>query len=603
MKEMINNMKYCHEILKEARKKGNASDSGFLLKDTLMSIFIQISEFANSVVLIKYVLDNIQKGFSFEQCIPVLLMIIALNILSISFETYRDNVMRTKHIHSLAKDISRDFYIKLCRLPYQEQFNPNTKNASQFAYFNAAIAFYNSEVIVSTYVSYAIAFIINAIAAVYNGGLLGLIILVLLFVASIGTQKIAVKVNAIEFQHVMFKNKLSRKFKYYKDSVFLNKQANQILKVEDAFGFFMNKYEELLDEQAEDNVNKNKETFIYNVIRGDLFRFLYHVIFFVCFSHKLIVMHSISIGAFWACYRACLNVFGNNVVNYIGVMQQATQYVEQINLFFSVPEEDDGTEKIPVNLDADFELIFENVAFSYPGKNRRVLKNINLRIKKGESIVLLGENGAGKTTILLLLYRLLKPTEGRILLNGIDIEKYDLVQYRKMLHNMFQDFKLYPYPLASNVSLQNDYEQERDVIEKKVMDAGMRNILGRLNDGIDTKLTRLFDSDGYVPSGGETSKIGFAQQSMNLDGIFIFDEYDADIDPLSEQEINERLLAMGKTKIIISHRLSIAREADRIYWIEKGKTIEEGTHQELYNLGGKYAELFELRKSMFCGIE
>lgn len=451
MKEIINKIKYCHGTLKEARKKGNNADPGFILKDTLISVYIQIAGFINSIVLIKYVLDNIQRGLSFQECVPIFLLIIVINILSMIFETYRDNVMRPKHIHLLAKDISKSFYEKLFRLSYQEQFNNNTKNASQFAYFNAAMAVYNSETIVSTYIAYVIAFIINYLAVIFYGGWLGLIVLSVLFVVSVSLQNVSVKINNIEFEHILIQNSINRNFKYYKDSVFLNKQANQMLKIEDAFSFFMNKYEENLEEQKKDNICKNKDTFFYNILRNHLFRFLYHIVYFICFSYKLIVLKALSIGAFWACYKACLDVFNNNVINYINVMQQATQYVEQINLFFAIPEENDTTEKLLVNFDEDFEIKFNNVEFSYPGKRRRVLKNINLRIKKGESVVLLGENGAGKTTIILLLYRLLKPSGGSITLNGIDINEYNLEQYRNLLHIMFQDFKLYPYPLASNV--------------------------------------------------------------------------------------------------------------------------------------------------------
>ena len=244
-----------------------------------------------------------------------------------------------------------------------------------------------------------------------------------------------------------------------------------------------------------------------------------------------------------------------------------------------------------------------NVILEYKSVNKsfgekEILKDINLKIKKGESIVLLGENGAGKTTILLLLYRLMRPTGGRILLNGIEIEKYDIVQYRNLLNIMFQDFKLYPYPLASNIVLQNNYNDEKDRILNCIDDVGLKPVVERLENGIDTPITRLFEVDGYVPSGGEASKIGFAQQLINENGIFVFDEYDSNIDPISEMELNNSLLNMGKTKVIISHRLSIAKDADRIYWIEKGKTVEEGTHRELCELKGKYATLYEQRKNM-----
>ncbi len=471
MKEIIKKVRHCHKILTRARIKGNNVDTGFLVKDTIFTIYVEITAFINSVVLIKYVLDHVQRGIEFSKCIFVFGVIILLNLLSMIAETYRDNVMRTKHIHLLAKDISKDFYLKLEKLNYQEQFNSKTKDISMFAYYNAAMAFYNSETIVSTYIGYAVAFIINFVTVVLYGGLMGLIILLLFLAITIWIQKIVVKVNNIEFIYMLKKNSLNRRFRYYKDSIFLNKHSNQVLKVEYAFDFFLSKYKDIIEEQKQEDIRKNKESFWYKVLKSHLFSLLYHVIYFVCFSYKLIVLKTLSIGKFWACYRACLDVFGNNVINYFGVMQQATQYIEQIYMFFDIQDEDDKVKKIGIDANSNFEIVFENVAFSYPGKGRKVLKDINLKISKGESIVLLGENGAGKSTVLLLLYRLLKPTEGKILLNGIDIAAYDLKQYRNLLNIMFQDFKLYPYSLASNIILQNMYENERDLIMEKVKEA------------------------------------------------------------------------------------------------------------------------------------
>lgn len=226
------------------------------------------------------------------------------------------------------------------------------------------------------------------------------------------------------------------------------------------------------------------------------------------------------------------------------------------------------------------------------------MKDISFEINRGERIVLLGENGAGKTTIILLLYRLFKPTSGKIMLNGINIEEYDLKEYRSFINVMFQDFKLYPYPMASNISLKNDYSDIKDIIIDKTAKAGLSSVVSNLKNGIDTNLTKLFDSDGYVPSGGETSKIGFAQQSLSHGGIFVYDEYDSNIDPISEVELNKLLSTGEKTSIIISHRVSIAMDANRIYWVEKGKILEQGTHSELCKLNGKYFKFYKERQEM-----
>ena len=599
MKQFIEKVKQCHKTLKEARKKGNDADPGFIIKDTVVTVYIELIAFLNSVYLIKIVLDYVAAEVKFSDCVPAFAVIVGLNLLAIIVEAYRDNVMRTGHIHKLAKSISAGFYKKLIKMSYSEQFNSQTKDAAQFAYYNAAVAVFNSESIVSTYIGYLVVFIANIVTVIAYGSYMGFIILAVFFGITILLQKVAVKINKTEFDFAVKKNHLSRKFNYFRNAVFLNKQANQMLKAEDSLDYFLNRYEETLEEQKNNDVKMNHETFWLRMLKSRFFDLLYHVAYFAVFSFKLIVTGSLSIGSFWACYKACLLVFGSNVINYYGVMEQAARYVDQVNLFFLIDDEGSGRGTKKVDPDSFFEIVFEHVEFSYPGRARKVLKDINLTVKRGESIVILGENGAGKTTLLLLLYRLLKPTAGRILLNGIDIEEYDAQSYRNFINIQFQDFKLYPYPLAANIVLKNEYEEERTALKKCIDDVGLTKVVDRLENGMDTVVTRLFDPNGYVPSGGEASKIGFARQLINESGVFVFDEYDSNIDPISEEELNDRLLNMGKTRIIVSHRLSIAKDADRIYWIEKGKTVEVGTHKELCELGGKYAALYQQRKQLF----
>ncbi len=244
---------------------------------------------------------------------------------------------------------------------------------------------------------------------------------------------------------------------------------------------------------------------------------------------------------------------------------------------------------------------FRNVSFSYPGNSRRVLDQINFQLRPKERLALIGENGEGKTTIVKLMTRLYDPTEGEILLDGVDLREYDLEDLHREVGVIFQDFMRYEMTARENVAVGrvekiDNLELLKDASHKSMADA----VIERLPQGYDQMLGRRFEQ-GVDLSGGEWQKVALARAYLRDAQILILDEPTAALDARSEFEVFHRFseLTAGKMALFISHRFSTVRAADRILVLAQGKIAEEGTHDELSSLGGRYAEMFEMQASSY----
>ena len=237
----------------------------------------------------------------------------------------------------------------------------------------------------------------------------------------------------------------------------------------------------------------------------------------------------------------------------------------------------------------------KDVSFKYAGQDDYSLKNINFTIKQGEKIALVGHNGAGKTTLVKLLMRLYDVTEGEIQLNGRPIKEYKLKGYRNLFSVVFQDFKVFAVSVLENILLKADItKEEKNRAVSGMKDAGIYDKVVSLEKGCETVLTKEFDENGAVLSGGETQKIAISRVFARDCPIAILDEPSSALDPLAEYAMYEAMMnaCRDKAVIFISHRLSSAVLADRVYLMEKGEIIESGTHRELLEKGGKYADMW-----------
>ncbi len=249
---------------------------------------------------------------------------------------------------------------------------------------------------------------------------------------------------------------------------------------------------------------------------------------------------------------------------------------------------------------------FRNVSFRYPGTERYVLKNINVTLEPDDSVVLVGLNGAGKTTFIKLLTRLYDPTEGTILLDGEDIRNYAPEKLYDLFGIVFQDFGRYAETVAENIRFGDaEISEDRDRIELAARQGNADEFIEKLSHRYDTPLTRLFEEDGIELSGGQWQKLSVARAFYKDSDILILDEPTASLDAIAEGEVFRRFaeLSAGRLTVFVSHRLSGAVNASKIVVISDGEIIEIGTHAELMNHGGEYHRLFTTQAEKYISSE
>jgi ATP-binding cassette subfamily B protein len=255
--------------------------------------------------------------------------------------------------------------------------------------------------------------------------------------------------------------------------------------------------------------------------------------------------------------------------------------------------------RVPRPIAQGFE--FQEVSFVYPGTSRRVLDRFSFALRPGERVALIGENGQGKTTVVKLITRLYDPTEGRILLDGVDLREYDLADLHAEMGVIFQDFMRYEMTARENIAVGRvEMDHKPEEIEYAAEKSLASSVVAKLPGGYDQMLGRRFEG-GVDLSGGEWQKLALARAYLRNAQLLILDEPTASLDARSEFEVFERFaeLTFGKMALLISHRFSTVRMADRIVVLEAGRLVEEGSHDQLVRLGGRYAAMFEMQASSY----
>lgn len=278
--------------------------------------------------------------------------------------------------------------------------------------------------------------------------------------------------------------------------------------------------------------------------------------------------------------------------NNIGEAMKNGQFLEYFRTFMEyrekIPEDQDGI--LPERIRS---VEFRDVCFAYR-ENEPVINHLSFRIEGNKVCALVGHNGAGKTTVIKLLFRLYDPTSGEILVNGIDIRKYNLKAYRREFSAAFQDYKVMAMTVKDNVLMGGHFDNPDETAERALKCAGVWEKVQSLSKGMDTMMTKEFDGGGAVLSGGEQQKLVVARAFARNASVKVFDEPSSALDPIAEYGLYRGIMdeSRGHITLFISHRLSSVKDADEVFMLENGAVIEHGTHRQLMERNGKYCEMF-----------
>ncbi len=415
--------------------------------------------------------------------------------------------------------------------------------------------------------------------------------------AFLGESHFAFLTYAKNFRQTPFRRQMD-----YLRQVGGSKEAAKELKLFNLSNYLTERFTALSQHIYEENVSLNRRRLFW----GGLLAILGQLGYYGAYAYSIYrtIQGQYSIGDLTLITTAIMQAMSNIQMAFStasGVADQAL-FLTDLLAFFEIKPRVESKEnglRTPRPIVRGFE--FRNVSFAYPGTSRRVLSNFNFTLSPGESVALIGENGQGKTTIVKLITRLYDPTDGQILLDGVDLREYDLDDLHSEIGVIFQDFMRYEMTARENIAVGRiEVPHTANEIEYAAEKSLAAGVIATLQGGYDQMLGRRFEG-GVDLSGGEWQKLALARAYLRDAQLLILDEPTAALDARSEFEVFERFaeLTSGKMALLISHRFSTVRMADRIVVLEAGHLVEEGSHAQLMALGGRYAAMFEMQAASY----
>lgn len=565
----------------------------FYWKFILVILNVIISLFVG-VGFMKYLVDAVEQGTSFTivACwIAGMAILYIINSLISSFYNNYVNYMGKRKIH---KGMHNLIFCKIKNVDLEKyddaKFYNNCIWALNEVDNRTIVSFENFMRFLQCLLS---VFSVFVVASMFDMGVLifGIIPLIVSMVIS---NKNAV--IAYEYQKAI--NPIERKKEYVK-RIFYQKQYAKELKSFFLADVLIEKFNNCIDKSVQLYRGFVKKIIGYTLIQDNSQTVIGMALLSLYLAYKAIVLKSISLGTLTASFNA-VNLFTGNLSSAFSIypkLKENALYAEKVLYILDYQSQIEGVVTNQKIEEPFKELNLINIFFRYSKKDKYILKNINMKIEKGEKIAIVGLNGAGKTTLIKLIMHFYNPNEGQILYNGLDIKQYSTSEYRNKFATIFQDYQLYAVSLLENIFMR-EVNEEDCAKGKELLN---RSCMGEYGSLLQKEVTKEFDDEGIVFSGGQQQKVAIARVLAQNGEIVIMDEASSALNPISENEINKTVIdeSDGKSMIIISHRLSTIKYADRIYYMENGEILEQGTHEELMKNGCGYAKMYSAQADKY----
>ncbi|MCM1043967.1 MAG: ABC transporter ATP-binding protein/permease [Candidatus Gastranaerophilales bacterium] len=562
----------------------------------LYQIYCSVQVFFEFTYTLKVLLDLITKGAAYQTAVTYMLLMLALILIKLAWAAWIENVATPRAQEILHRKLRMQLYQKAVGLDLEQYDNPEYYNEFVWSINEAAT---RMDAILQDFGK-----TLGQVAQILANGVffLSLDAFGIVFIlASLAITTLAQSyIGRVQFARDAKLKPIERKRSYFNRIFYLNDYAKEI-RLNPVAGQLKEEFTETNERVYPIVKQYGRKNAVANLI-GSLGSndILINTIYLGYLVYQTVAKKLLSYGSAMALFNASSsfkNALGN-LATMIPKFEQHGLYVEKIRTFLAYESNMPDGELKP---EEPFrELTMENVSFAY-GKDADTLHDINLSIKTGEKIAIVGYNGAGKSTLIKLLLRLYDVSRGNIRLNGHDIKEYDKKSYRTLFAAVFQDYKIFASTIADNVKMDVAGEADQTRIKRALSQSGFEERLATLPEGIDTPLTREFDERGINLSGGEAQKVTIARTFYKYCPVIILDEPSSALDPISEYQLNQTMMDAAKDKavIYISHRLSSTVMADRIYMLEQGRIIETGSHKELMELNGKYAQMFKMQAEKY----
>lgn len=552
---------------------------------------------------ISYVLEAAEFGKPFSDVLRFLVIMFMAWGVSFIFSGIYQNLVSLKGMPKIEKKLKDMMYAKVKELDLECYDNPEYYNEFVLSISEAEKSILRTHQIVESFFGGITALVTRGIFFLKADALSFVFVLTSFALTFFFSQKL----NTVIFQNRVEKNPPERKRAYVHRVFYLNEYAKEVRLNPDITNRLYEGFEtangQILDIEKKYAKKRSVLSFVTNYLTND---FISDVIYITYLVFRAAVKHVISYSSVVVLWNTSggLKRSLRTIARVFPLFSENSLYIEKIRNFLSYEQKITSSRNLAVP-QTQGTLELKNVSFGYSEKDGYILKNINLTIHPAEKVALVGYNGAGKTTLIKLIMRLYDPNEGQILYNGTNIRDYDVNAYRKHIGTIFQDFKIFAAAVGENVVLDEDEASVERNHKPAVLQAldysGFNGRLEKLPQGLATELTTEFEKDGVDLSGGESQKLAIARAFYKDARVVVLDEPSSALDPIAEYQLNKTMLqaAEGKSVVFISHRLSTTRHANHIYMMEQGRIIEEGTHEELVRLKGKYAAMWKAQAGKY----